>query len=129
MIPSNPARSYSGLSSFFGNFTRRPFFHSSVISFFFRILLSRLCRASIRSLHQHEWLQCRAVLFQERNEIETDYKQSSLRLLETRMRWTSWFQFVLERKFCRKRKQKMSQEIGDNVKQFILLFSRSATCF
>ena len=34
------------------------------------------------------------VLFQERNWIETDWKQSSVSLLETRMRW---FQFVLER--------------------------------
>ena len=68
MIPCN------SISSFFGDFTRRPFFHSPVISFFFRILLSTLCRASI-SIPSPAWtaaVSSQKVLSQEENEIETD---------------------------------------------------------
>ena len=56
---------WNGLSSIFGNFTRRPFFHSPVISFFFRILLSRLCGASI-SIPSPASVSSQKVLFQEK---------------------------------------------------------------
>ena len=67
------------------------------------------------------------VLFYDRNEIETECKQSTMSLLETRIRWTRRFQFVLERKLWWKRKYEMSQEIEDNVRELILPISRPAT--